>query len=180
MNKPFKHGVYLGRFQPIHLGHKYIIDKALELCDRVTIVIGSAQEHNTERNPFDCSLRKTLIASMYENEIKNGQIKIIGLNDRTSYSDDSSWGEYLMDHVYKHTNSIPDVIIGGYEKVRNNWFDKNSLYSQVIISRDIVMVQATDIRNALIDDEDEYFYDATDPKIHRYKDCLKKILKGLK
>ena len=37
--KKFKLGMYLGRFQPFHNGHKFIVDKMLEECEQVIIVI---------------------------------------------------------------------------------------------------------------------------------------------
>ena len=33
--KKYKTGLVLGRFQTFHKGHEYIINKALEICDKV-------------------------------------------------------------------------------------------------------------------------------------------------
>lgn len=51
--KQFKKGLILGRFQTLHKGHEYIIDKALDLCEEVLILIGSSDKSGTIENPFD-------------------------------------------------------------------------------------------------------------------------------
>lgn len=38
----FDYLVFIGRFQPFHLGHKSVIDQALTLAKDVIILIGSA------------------------------------------------------------------------------------------------------------------------------------------
>jgi cytidyltransferase-like protein len=45
--KKYKLGMYLGRFQPFHNGHKAIVDKMLEECEEVVIVVGSADKMGT-------------------------------------------------------------------------------------------------------------------------------------
>ena len=34
--------VFIGRFQPFHLGHKSVVDEALKLAENVIMLIGSA------------------------------------------------------------------------------------------------------------------------------------------
>ena len=36
-----KYGVFLGRMQPVHNAHLFLVEKALEECDKVLIVLGS-------------------------------------------------------------------------------------------------------------------------------------------
>ena len=37
-------GIVLGRFQPFHNGHAYLVEEAIALFGKVTIAIGSAQD----------------------------------------------------------------------------------------------------------------------------------------
>ncbi len=57
----FSRALYVGRFQPFHLGHleavKYILSKAKEII----IVVGSAQESHTVENPFTAGERVYMI-----------------------------------------------------------------------------------------------------------------------
>lgn len=52
--------VILGRFQPFHKGHQFLIEKALEMGD-VTIAIGSSQESWTQSNPWSVEEREYMI-----------------------------------------------------------------------------------------------------------------------
>ena len=43
--------LYIGRFQPFHLGHLHIVKYILEVSKEVIIAIGSSGSH-TVHNPF--------------------------------------------------------------------------------------------------------------------------------
>ncbi|MBS7649487.1 adenylyltransferase/cytidyltransferase family protein, partial [Candidatus Bathyarchaeota archaeon] len=61
MSAKFFRALYVGRFQPFHLGHleaaKYILQNAREII----IVVGSAQESHTLENPFTAGERVYMI-----------------------------------------------------------------------------------------------------------------------
>lgn len=57
MVKPYDCGLICGRFQTFHIGHESLVDTGMKLCDRVLILIGSAQECGTERNPYNIVTR---------------------------------------------------------------------------------------------------------------------------
>ncbi|MDM7912735.1 MAG: nicotinamide-nucleotide adenylyltransferase [Methanotrichaceae archaeon] len=54
-------GLYIGRFQPYHLGHQAVLQKISEEVDEIVIVIGSAQESHTQENPFTAGERIDMI-----------------------------------------------------------------------------------------------------------------------
>ncbi len=54
-------GLYIGRFQPYHLGHQAVIRKIAEEVEEIVIVIGSAQESHTPENPFTAGERMDMI-----------------------------------------------------------------------------------------------------------------------
>jgi len=53
-------GLYVGRFQPFHLGHLEAIRHILKKVDFVIIAIGSAQYSHTLENPFTAGERMTM------------------------------------------------------------------------------------------------------------------------
>jgi nicotinamide-nucleotide adenylyltransferase len=53
--------LYIGRFQPYHLGHQAVLQKIMEEVDEIVIVIGSAQESHTPENPFTAGERMDMI-----------------------------------------------------------------------------------------------------------------------
>ena len=54
-------GLYIGRFQPFHLGHQAVLERIADEVDEVVIVIGSAQESHTPENPFTAGERIDMI-----------------------------------------------------------------------------------------------------------------------
>lgn len=65
MKKEFDLLVFVGRFQPFHLGHKAVIDKALELSKNVLILVGSSGSARTTRNPFTFAEREDMIRKSF-------------------------------------------------------------------------------------------------------------------
>lgn len=56
-----KRGLYVGRFQPFHLGHLSAVKTVLEEADELVIVVGSAQYSHTKANPFTAGERLMMV-----------------------------------------------------------------------------------------------------------------------
>ena len=56
-----KRGLYVGRFQPFHNGHKAVIDLLCNEVDELIIGIGSAQMSHDIRHPFTAGERVLMI-----------------------------------------------------------------------------------------------------------------------
>ena len=72
--------VYIGRFQPFHKGHKAIVDLTVKMMkpgDTFTIIIGSADQQETERNPLSASQRKEMLSI----ELEGYPVTISTIND---------------------------------------------------------------------------------------------------
>ena len=65
--KTKKIAVFPGSFSPFTLGHKYIIDQALPLFDKIIIAIGVNSE---KKEYFSLSKRKKWIEKVYQNKEK--------------------------------------------------------------------------------------------------------------
>ena len=48
----YQHGFCILRCQPFHIGHDRLIKQMMEECAFGTVLIGSAQESGTEKNPL--------------------------------------------------------------------------------------------------------------------------------
>lgn len=55
--------VYIGRFQPVHNAHVEIMQRAAAITDRIIVIVGSANQPRTYKNPFTSEERKKLIVS---------------------------------------------------------------------------------------------------------------------
>ncbi len=54
-------GLYVGRFQPFHIGHLDAIKYVLQYVDELVIVIGSAQYSHNSHNPFTAGERLVMV-----------------------------------------------------------------------------------------------------------------------
>lgn len=70
MSKEYNYLVFIGRFQPFHIGHKNVIDVALEKADNVIILIGSSNIARSHRNPFNFAERKMMIEYAYPEALR--------------------------------------------------------------------------------------------------------------
>jgi nicotinamide-nucleotide adenylyltransferase len=77
-------GLYIGRFQPFHKGHLWVIKNALKKVDQLIIGIGSAQYSNTKENILSSDERFEIIdETLKEEKIK--RYKIIKIDDIHNY-----------------------------------------------------------------------------------------------
>jgi nicotinamide-nucleotide adenylyltransferase len=75
-------GLYVGRFQPFHLGHLHAVKYILSHVDEAVIVIGSAQYSHRLDNPFTAGERLTMIRkALNEAEIHPSNYWLIPIRD---------------------------------------------------------------------------------------------------
>lgn len=60
-SKPFEFLVFIGRFQPLHVGHLAVIHQALEQADKVIVLVGSAWQPRSVRNPWTYAEREAMV-----------------------------------------------------------------------------------------------------------------------
>lgn len=79
--------LFLGRFQPFHLGHLNDVKIALHECDELIIAVGSSENRIEKHNPFIYEERKHMIsAALQEERIENYQILgVPDINDDAKY-----------------------------------------------------------------------------------------------
>ena len=65
MKRKYDLAIFIGRFQPLHNGHIQNIEKALEVADHVLVILGSANQPRTIKNPFTIEERRDLIKEIY-------------------------------------------------------------------------------------------------------------------
>jgi nicotinamide-nucleotide adenylyltransferase len=177
MSKKYKTGLILGRFQPIHNGHLSIIYRALDECDKVIIVIGSAQESGTKKNPFDITQRIELIRRSLRSKME--KIDIFPLEDRKEIAADSTWGEYVFEKLEQAGLNRPDAVYVGGGENREDWWDSTGA-DIITTDRNITPISSTMLRQFIIDDNSDRFTDLTHPHIWIKYNLLRKILLEIK
>ena len=174
--KPYDIGLICGRFQTFHKGHEKLVDTGLMLCDRLLILIGSAQECGTERNPLNINTRTKMLKEIYGD---NPNIMIYGLADMTDEDDIRPvWGRYLLDNVDRYIYKNPEVMIYGNDESRSQWFDKKDLVNttELIINRAELSISATMLRQLMVADNRKEWMKWVNPKLHKMYDELRREL----
>lgn len=111
-------GLYVGRFQPYHNGHKAFIHKIAEEVDELVIGIGSAQISHTVRHPFTAGERILMIARDLKN--LNMPIYIIPLEDVKL---NSLWVSHVMSmcppvtQIYTYNPLISQLFLEAGRKI---------------------------------------------------------------
>jgi nicotinamide-nucleotide adenylyltransferase len=167
--KPYDLGLFVGRFQHIHVGHEHVINTGFKLCDKILVLVGSAQESGTMRNPFDYAIRRELIKRIYADEYAEGRLIIKSINDLTNENDITpSWGKYVLKNVQEYMGKLPDVMVYGNDDSRSGWFDKEDIKDmmEVIVPRSRINISATKLRNLIIQGNFEVWQEYTNPAIH--------------
>ena len=77
-----KRGLYVGRFQPFHLGHQEAIRCVLRGVDEAVIAIGSAQYSHNANNPFTAGERLVMIRkALEEAEVDLSRVWVVPVPD---------------------------------------------------------------------------------------------------
>ena len=174
-DRPYDTGLLVGRFQTFHLGHQKLVEAGLMLCDRLVILVGSAQECGTERNPLNVETRIAMIKSVFSDD----RIMIYALSDLSNENDiRPEWGRYLLQNVDRYIYKAPELMIYGNDEARSRWFDTEDIKntSEFIVNRGALPISATMLREMMVRDDRREWMKWVDPKLHKMYDRLRNEL----
>lgn len=164
-------GLILGRFQIFHKGHESLVEKAFKFCDTILIFIGSSDKKNTAENPFSYEIREKMIKEIYGDKVIVKPLPDLGVGDVPA------WGDYVFKNAKKYIDPV-DYIFFGNEVKHNLWYSeehsKNTVFQ--VLDRSDIKISATEVRDAIIKDDREFFEKFTNPAIHKFYDELREIL----
>lgn len=175
MNKPYKLGFLVGRFQPLHSGHEDMINRAVELCDRVGVFIGSSNESGTSKNPFTYETREEMLKNVFGDSICVCSLPDIGVGNN------STWGDYVLKNVVDRFGEMPELLISGKEARRVSWFDsvEGASIAELYIPKTID-ISASQMREHFIDNDVESWKKYTNPKLWNMYEKLRQEVLGSK
>ncbi len=139
MKHPIQTGLYIGRFQPFHLGHLSAIKQALKEVDQLIIGIGSSQYHREANNPFTAEERQTMIKKTLKAEEIEDHCQIFLIPD---IHNDEKW----VAHVKSIVPPFEMVIVGN-EGIVKTLFEKAD--TPVIQVKREYDISATEIRERM-------------------------------
>jgi len=137
--------LYVGRFQPFHLGHLEAVKYALKGSPELIIAIGSAQHSYTLENPFTAGERAMMIRlALNEAEVDPSKYFIIPITDLDIHGVWVSWVTSFVpafNVVYTNEPLTKRLFVEGGFKVMSIPFFQRQVCS------------ATEIRRRMIRDE---------------------------
>lgn len=95
--KDEQYAMFIGRWQPLHEGHKQMFQQVLNEGNRVCIAIRNVQPD--EKNPFSVEEVYTNICKQYENNILLGQVRVIIIPDIHSVEFGRGVGYDIIEHI---------------------------------------------------------------------------------
>ena len=92
-----KYSLFIGRWQPWHEGHQWLIDQRLEQGKNVCIAIRDVE--TSENQPWSAQEIKDNLKVRFFDEITEGKIKVIIIPDIESVNYGRGVGYEIIEHV---------------------------------------------------------------------------------
>lgn len=104
--------ILIGRFQPLHSGHLALLQEALAQARRVIVILGSACQARSPRNPFTWQERaQQLQAALPEGE--RGRLTALPMRD---YYNEPLWARAVQQAVAAHAPAGARIALVGHFK----------------------------------------------------------------
>lgn len=167
--------VFIGRLEPPHNAHFQVIRTALSLAERVIVVLGSADQPRTPKNPFTVSERVgMLIAPNWDDQISRLRVTAV----RDSMYNNQKWVNDVQNMVAKQMSwhdLPPKVGIIGHKK------DESSFYLDMFPQWKLVEhemdeeLSATDLRELYFEGKNLKYLQALVPdNVYRKLDLFRR------
>lgn len=141
-------GVYVGRFQPLHIGHCHAIKYILREVDELVIIIGSSQQSHTFKNPFTCGERISMIRiAMNEINIEHSKYLVVPVPDVENHA---LWVSLIVSMIPRF------VKVYSNDPLTTRLFKEAKIEVQVIPLYEREKYSATEVRRRILNDDNWY------------------------
>lgn len=154
--------VYIGRFQPPHLAHIETIKQALKQSSNVVVLVGSATQPRTTKNPFTWDERAEMIKASVPQEYVDSLV-VAPIRDK-KYND-PQWVKQVQEIVQIFANADQTVGIIGHSKDETSYYLSMFPQWESIEVDNINDMHATDIRDSYFSTDEEDFDLHVAPKL---------------
>ena len=146
-----KVGIFIGRFQPFHEGHRYAVSVAASQCDELILMVGSSNQCRSIKNPWTFEERRaTIRTTLFAAGVKN--VNIVPLNDHP-YNDAAWINEVKTAAISLCSFPLEDVrfVLFGHSKEGNHYLKWFPDWKFVEINSNYA-IHATSIRNRMFEE----------------------------
>lgn len=125
--------VYVGRFQPFHLGHLALLKHALELAPTVVLVIGSAWQARTPKNPLSWQERAEVVRLALTPEERE-RVKFLPMRD---YYDEARWVQAVQRGVRELCGEVAVnvALVGHYKDATSEYLRSFQGWTVISVER---------------------------------------------
>lgn len=95
--KDTQYAMFIGRWQPLHDGHKELFNQAFNKGKNVLICIREGEQN--EKNPFTSKEVEQNITTEFQQEINEGKVKVIIIPDICSVEFGRGVGYDIIEHI---------------------------------------------------------------------------------
>jgi bifunctional NMN adenylyltransferase/nudix hydrolase len=171
MTQPFDLLVFIGRFQPVHIGHLEVIETALKKSNHVAVLVGSSNQPQTSKNPWTFTQRSDMIMESLAALDPKYCSRVIIKPLRDQKYNDQKWATSVQEHVEEALDQIVMQIgITRHENIKKMRIgiighskDESSYYLKMFPQWDLVEhamnenVSATDLRRLVFEEKSMKF-----------------------
>jgi bifunctional NMN adenylyltransferase/nudix hydrolase len=158
MTKPYDFLVFIGRFQPFHIGHLSVIQEGLREAERVIVLIGSAHRPRNSRDPWTVDERSEMVRSAVGKH--DAERVIIAPLIDVLYNDElwvrnvqaTVQGLVTAHHAARHREPVIGLI--GHSKDHSSYYLKLFPRWSSVMARSVEGISATQVREALFSPDD--------------------------
>lgn len=138
--------VYIGRFQPFHLGHELVLKTALEQSKAVLVLVGSAHGPSTTKNPFTYSQVNKMIRMA---DVDQSRVEICGLCDYTY--NDTQWLSMATKVIEAYSHNREKVGIIGCDKDDSTYYLHMFPQYESLLLEHFSRLDATNVRRMMFE-----------------------------
>ena len=113
--------VFIGRFQPVHNAHVAIIREAIKLTKELIIIIGSANQPRTYKNPWSAIERKMMLMNVLD-DMNLGNCRVHIETNEDSIYNDNAWAARVQGIVSKYRCLGGKTGIIGFKKDESSFY----------------------------------------------------------
>lgn len=95
----YDNAILIGRFEPVHTGHVALLQEALVRARRAIVVVGSAFQARTPKNPFTWTEREAMLRGALSAQ-DNARLTVLPMRD---YYNEAVWVRAVREAVARHT-----------------------------------------------------------------------------
>lgn len=113
--------VVIGRFQPFHDGHLFMVQEALKIAKQLVICIGSSHRARTVKNPFTFEERKQLIVDNLLDLAE--RLHIVAIEDQMYH--ESVWIDHICTAVTEIAGHNASIALVAHDKDSSTYYLKH-------------------------------------------------------